>query len=301
MRFYLYVRNHGSVVQDLALHLQKSLESCGHAAYFSTKLVSGACNIIVENFGPKLVEMSIELAHRGTPFIIWATEEITGETFNVDVDESHSHYGDREHWKLRYDNFVTVAEHAAAVWVPVEALVDTYRAAVPDVPVQFVPHGFAEGYPKVAQRPESDKNIDFYFSGTPTAHRRTLLAALGEKHSVMMHHHELPEYVRRDYLSRAKVCLSLRLGPQTRLPSVSRMHGLIMNRCYTLHEQCPLPSHLDPFVVHVPWDRMRAECEEALRAPGRQARADAMRDRLRQELPMKQILPRLLDEAFASR
>lgn len=301
MRFHIFVSNHGAAVQDLALHLQKSLESCGHPTFFSGKLVAGSCNIIIENFGPRLMEMAIDLAHAGTPIIIWATEEITGETFNINVDDTSSHYGDREHWKLRYDNFATVAEHAAAIWVPVESLVEPYRDAVPGVPVQFFPHGYAEGYPRIEQRPEAQKDIDFYFSGSATAHRKSLLQALAKRHAVVSHHHEVPEYVRRDYISRAKVCLSMRLGPETRLPSVSRMHALVMNACHVLHEQCPQPSHLDRYVNHVRWDDMPGACEEALRLPDRQARADAMRERLRAELPMKDVVPRLLDEVFSSR
>ncbi len=302
MRFNLYLQNHGTVIQDLVLHLQKSLESCGHVAYFGTKLVRGACNIIIENFGPKLVEATIDLASSGTPVIVWASEEITGETFNMNVAESDSHYGDREHWKLRYDNFATVAEHASAVWVSAEPLLPAYRALVPaENPVQFVPHGYAEGFADVSQRPESQKNIDIYFSGTPTPHRKDLLARLGTKHSVLTHHAEAPEFLRREYLSRAKVCLSLRLGPETRLPSSSRIHYLVSNRCFMLQEQCPVPGHLDGVVVPVAYADLPDACAEALAATDRQARADAMLERLRRELPMREIMPRLLDEAFASR
>ncbi len=301
MRFHIFTGNHGAAVQDLALHLQKSLENCGHTAVFSGKLVAGPCNVIIENFGPRLVEMAIDLAHAGTPVIIWASEEITGDTFNSNVEDSTPHYGEQEHWKLRYDNFATVAEHASAIWVPVESLVEPYRDAAPGVPVQFFPHGYAEGYPRIEQRPEAEKDIDFYFSGSATAHRKGLLQALAARHAVVSHHHELPEYVRRDYISRAKVCLSMRLGPHTRLPSVSRMHALVMNGCYVLHEQCPQPSHLDAYVNHVRWEDMPSACEEALRLADRQARADAMRERLRAELPMKDVVPRLLDEVFSSR
>lgn len=302
MQFYIYVLNHqGSVIQDLALHLQKSLESCGHRAYFSHRLVPGACNILIENFGPQLVHYALELAASGTPFIVWGTEEITGDTFNRKVADSHSHYGDTEHWQLRYDNFLTTAEHATAIWVPVEPLVDTYRAAVPGVPVQFFPHGWAEGFASVTHRAESDKDIDFYFSGARTEHRLKLLDTLASRFSVVHHDHELPEFVRRDYLSRARVCLSLRLSKDTRLPSVSRLHNLVMNRCYTLHEQCPLPCHLDAYVEHAPWAGILRACEEAIARTDRAQRAAAHRDRLRAELPMGEIVPRILDEAFARR
>lgn len=302
MQFYIYVLNHqGGVIQDLALHLQKSLECCGHRAYFTHHLVPGACNILVENFGPQLVHYALELAAAGTPFIVWGTEEITGDTFNRKVADSHSHYGDVEHWQLRYDNFLTTAEHAAAIWVPVEALVETYAAAVPGVPVQFFPHGYADGFPAVTQRAEADKDIDFYFSGARTEHRLKLLDTLASRFKVMHHDQDLPEYVRRDYLSRSKVCLSLRLSKDTRLPSVSRMHNMVMNRCYTLHEQCPLPSHLDPYVEHVPWPGILRACEEAMARPDRAERATAMHEKLRAELPMREIVPRILDEAFASR
>lgn len=301
MRFNIFVGNHNAASGDLTLHLQTSLACSGHEAAVSTRLEPGCCNILIENFGPKLVELAIDLAFSGTPIILWGTEEITGETFNTGVADDHGHYGDREVWKLRYDNFLTVAEHATAVWVPTENLVPSYGAAVPGVPVQLFPHGYAEGYPALAHRPEADKDIDFHFSGSVTAHRTSLLAQLAQRHKVVRHHHEIPEAQRRDYLARAKVCLSLRLGPQTRMPSVTRMHALIMNRCFTLHERCPLASHLDACVTHVEPDALPEACEAALRSTQRRAQADAMLDRLRETLPMKRIVPRLLDEAFGSR
>lgn len=301
MRFNIYVGNQNSAAVDLVLHLRTSLECSGHAVSIGPRLVPGDCNILIENFGPRLVEMAIDLAYDGTPIVVWGTEEITGETFNNAVADEHSHYGDREHWKLRYDNFVTVAEHASAIWVPTETLLPTYRAAVPDVPVQLFPHGYADGHPPLAHRPESAKDIDFYFSGTGTAHRKSLLEQLARRHTVITHHHEVTEDMRRDYLSRAKVCLSLRLSPQTRMASVARMHALIMNRCFLLHERCPLQSHLDACVTHVDWEELPDACEAALAAPDRRERAEAALERLRAELPMKEIVPRLLDEAFPAR
>ena len=41
------------------------------------------------------------------------TEEITGDTFNRKVADTHSHYGDVDHWQLRYDNFRTVTRAQA--------------------------------------------------------------------------------------------------------------------------------------------------------------------------------------------
>ncbi len=301
MRFSIFTGNHNAGMHDLAEHLKHSLESAGHAAAFSRGLVRGTPNILVENFGPKLLEMAIGLAASGTPLVLWGTEEITGETFNLGVAPGHAHYDLQEMWQLRHDNFATVAEHAAAIWVPVETLVEPYGRLAPGVPVRCFPHGYTEGWPRVEHRPEAAKDIDFYFSGTPTAHRRGILEALAARHKVVSHHHEVPEDVRRDYLARAKVCLSLRLGPQTRLPSVSRMHALVMNRCFVLHEQCPQPSHLDPFVNHVAPEALLDACEGALRLPDRAGRAQAMLDRLRRDLPMKEIVPRLLDEAFPGR
>ncbi len=300
MRFNIYVGNHNAASRDLFLHLQKSLECGGQQATVSEKLVPGECNILIENFGPKLVERAINLAYAGTPIIVWGSEEITGETFNSGVADEHPHYGDREVWKLRFDNFLTVAEHATAIWVPTETLPPAYREAVPGVTVQLFPHGYAQGYPELAQRPEAQKDIDFYFSGSDTVHRRGLLKHLAARHRVVTHHHEVSEETRRDFLSRAKVCLSLRLGPQTRMASVTRMHALIMNRCYTLHEQCPLPSHLDACVEHVRWKDLPQACEAALAMPDRRERADAMLERLKRDLPMKEIVPKLMDEAFAS-
>jgi hypothetical protein len=301
MRFNIFLANHGAAAQDLALHLQHSLQSCGHTAYFSFKLVRGICNIVIENFGPKLVDLMLELADADTPLVFWGTEEITGETFNLKVEETNTHYANKEYWKLRYDNFAAIAREATAIWVPIESLVEPYSALAPGVPVQFFPHGYTDGYPRVPKRPEAERNIDFLFTGSSTEHRRNVLARLSERHSTLSHHHEVPDFIRRDFLSRAKVCLSLKLGPHTRLPSVSRIHNLLMNQCFVLQEDCPVPSHLDAFVHRAPTAELHAACERELAASDRHLKAEDMYERFRAALPMKEIVPKLLEEVFPAR
>lgn len=301
MRFVIIHSNHKAGLQDLALHLQRSLEAAGHHAGFGAQVSSGACNIMVENFTDTMAAALADAGKAGVDMLLWATEELTGETFNGALETSHAHYDNRAYWKYRYDCFVTVARHCRAVLVPVEGLVEPYSRAVPGVPVLFFPHGYAPGGDEIRHRAEADKDIDFHFSGSATAHRQAIVRRLAAKYVVETHQGGVAEPLRRDYVSRARVSLSLRLGPQTRLPSVSRLHHLLMNRCFALHEQCELQSHLDAFVEHTPGPALFEACEAALHAPDRRERAEDAFERFRMALPMREIVPGILDQVFARR
>ena len=122
---------------------------------------------------------------------------------------------------------------------------------------------------------------------------------LARQHVVVVNSQATPEYLRQDQVSRSKVCLSLRLSPANRIPSVSRLHYHLQNRSFVLHEANELPSPLDPFVLGAPPDDLIAWAEGALQLPDRRAIADSAHQRFKAALPMTTLLPPLVDEALA--
>ena len=188
---------------------------------------------------------------------------------------------------------------ADAIWVLAQSMVPGYARLFPGLPVSFLPHGYVNDFASVRQRPESERDIDFYFSGSMTEHRSKILHELARDHVVVGNDQSTPEYLRQDQLSRSKVCLSLRLSPQNEIPSVSRMHFHIQNRSFLLHEAYALPCPLDPFVVQTPSADLITWARAALDLKNRREIADGVHERFRSAMPMTQLLPPLLEEALS--
>lgn len=298
MRFSIHTGNHQNSpgIADTVLFMQCALRQCGHEARIDTSVVPGRFNIVMEHF---VDEPSIERIREGhaagARFILVGTEPIVGGTFNGGVVNSHWHYSNAPYWQLRHDNFLQMARYADAVWVLAESMVEGYRAALPGLPVVFLPHGHVEGFERFTHRPEAEKNIDFYFSGSLTDHRRTLLEDLARQgHHVVVDNQATPDYLRFEHLSRSKVCLSLRLSPENRIPSVSRMHFHLQHRNYLIHERYDLPCVLDPYVLHVPTDEWVAWASAAMQVGSRRETADAVYAKFRAEMSMSRLLPEVL-------
>jgi hypothetical protein len=302
MRISIHCGNHDNShgIADTVLFLKNALQDCGHTACISSTIVPGQLNLVMEHFVEERHLRALLDGHAaGARFILIGTEPIVGGTFNGGVEGSHWHYSNSDYWKLRFDSFKVAAALAETIWVLAESMVPGYAARFPTLPVRFLPHGHVRDFATVRQRPESERDIDFYFSGSLTEHRRRILGKLAQSHTVVTDDQGTPEYLRQDHLSRSKVCLSLRLSPHNDIPSVSRMHFHLQNRSFLLHEAYPLPCPLDPFVLQAPGDDLITWAHAALELPNRREIADSMHDRFKAALPMTQFLPPLLDEALA--
>jgi len=302
MRFFIHSGNHNNShgIADTVLLLKHALQDCGHQAAISHRIEPKHVNLVLEHFVDEASLRALIDGHAaGARYILIGTEPIIGGTFNGGVDASHWHYSNRAYWQLRFDAFKLAVGVADAIWVLAESMVDGYRELFSHVPVRFLPHGFVNGFATVQPRPEAERDIDFYFSGAMTEHRQRILAALARQHVVVVNNQATPEYLRQDHVSRSKVCLSLRLSPANRIPSVSRLHYHLQNRSFVLHETNELPSPLDPFVLGAPPADLIAWAEAALQLPDRRAIADSSHQRFKAALPMTTLLPPLVDEALA--
>jgi hypothetical protein len=301
MRFFIHTGNHDNShsITDTVLFLKAALQDCGHQACISHRTEPGHLNIVLEHFVEERQLRALLDGHAaGARFILVGTEPIAGGSFNGGIDDKHWHYSNQAYWKLRFDAFKIAAALCDAIWVLAESMVPAYAELFPHVPVRFLPHGHVNDFATVRQRPEAERDIDFYFSGSLTEHRRSILGALSRSHHVVYNDHGTPEYLRQDQLSRTKVCLSLRLSPQNRIPSVSRMHFHLQNRSFLLHEAYELPSPLDSFVLQSPTDDLVAWALAALEVPNRREIAEGAYRQFKAALPMTRLLPPLLDEVL---
>jgi len=302
MRFSICSGNHGNStsITDTVTWLQRALQECGHRADINTGIEPLAVNILIEHFvDEKSLRDLLEGRRKGARYLLIATEPIVGGVFNGGIENQHWHYGNTDYWKLRFDAFKIAARMAEEIWVLAESMLPAYAQLFPDVPVRFLPHGHVDDLATVRQRPERERDIDFYFSGSMTEHRRRILSELARQHVVVVNDQTTPEYLRQDHLSRAKVCLSLRLSPRNCIPSVSRMHFHLQNRSFLLHEAYELPSPLDPFVLSAPSDDLVTWALGALELPNRREIADSMHDRFKAALPMHRLLPPLLEATLS--
>jgi hypothetical protein len=303
MRHFIHCGNHSNSngIADTVLLLKHALHDCGHEASISHRIEPGHVNIVLEHFVDEQSMRAMVDGHAaGARYVLIGTEPIIGGTFNGGIDASHWHYSNRAYWQLRFDAFKLVARMADAIWVLAESMVDGYAELFPQLPVRFLPHGWVSGFATIDQsRPESERDIDFFFSGSLTDHRKRVLAALARRYHVVHMVPAAPEYLRQDYLARTKVCLSLRLSERNSIPSVSRMHYHVMNRNFLLHERYDLPCPLDPFVLHADTDELLHWADAALQLPNRRAIADAALEKFKAALPMTRLLPPLLQDLCA--
>ena len=250
MRIYIHCGNHDNSpgIADTVMFLKNALQDCGHTACISHSIVPGQVNIVMEHFVAEQHLRALLDGHAaGARFILIGTEPIVGGSFNGGVEGTHWHYSNQAYWKLRFESFKLAAKLADAIWVLAESMVPGYAQLFPELPVRFLPHGHVNNFATVQQRPEPERDIDFYFSGSLTEHRQRILRTLALTRTVVTNDKSTPEYLRQDQLSRSKVCLSLRLSPHNDIPSVSRMHFHLQNRSFLLHEAYALPCPLDPF------------------------------------------------------
>ena len=300
MRFSIHSGNHDNSVgiTDTVSFLKCALRDCGHTAVLSHEIDTRAINIVLEHFiEERHLRPLLEGHAAGARLVLIGTEPIVDGTFNGGIDGKHWHYGNRAYWQLRFESFRAAAALCDAIWVLDESMVAPYQALFAHVPVRFLPHGWVSGFATIDQsRPEAERDIDFFFSGSLTDHRRRVLETLARRHRVVHTVPSTPEYLRQDYLARAKVCLSLRLSERNSIPSVSRMHYHLQNRNFLLHERYDLPCPLDPFVLHADGDELLHWADAALQLPNRREIADAAFEKLQAALPMSRLLPPLLQD-----
>lgn len=306
MHFQLIFNNQafGLYCEDHFLLIQHLLESIGHSA--DCDHIFGSHNIILENFNAQQVSLIRGICSQGADVIVVATEFITGRTFNDMADgaisgqEDPGHYAKRPYWKERYDHFLCVAEVSRAIWLTTDhpEQIAAYRAIVPShVPVIPLPYVHCPSFPRVT--PRSVQDVDVLLTGTETPYRMSIVQSLMNQGLRIVYSPYLPEYIRRPYLARSKLCVNIRQSPGWRYPSLMRYWYHLNHGQRVVTERCPVPCSLDPYVLAVHPAELAAFIKEYT-ASGRWA-ADAIEayERFVAERPCRPAAERLLDLTFS--
>jgi len=299
-RIYIYTGNHGhgAGINDLVMMLRNGARDCGYDAVASHQPVPGEWNILIENFGEERQEHFIRSKWTpGTRYIFLCTESLTGRFFNDGMVGGHWHYSDTTYWRKRFDSFRRLLDLTDELWVLAESQVAAYSAAFPGKQISLLPHGWVSGMATVQHRPESEKDLDFFFSGTLTPHRISILEALDKHYRVAFSPQAGADYLRMDLLARTKVCLSIPLSPGNHVPSVSRMHYHLQNSNFVLQQKYVEGCELDSYVLHAPADDFIDWAQASLTLGNRRELAQAAHDRFRDELPMSRFMAPLLASA----
>src|SRR5262245_35044157 len=120
MHFRIFWPNHDDSIQteDQFELLRLLVDAVGYQAYYDHRLTfPDCCYLVVDHFTDQNAHVIDRL--RAIPFILVATEHITGETFN-DFGNLGKHYSDRGYWQNRYRYFMELAPYARAIWCAVD-------------------------------------------------------------------------------------------------------------------------------------------------------------------------------------
>jgi len=297
-RIYIYTGNHGhgAGITDLVMMLRNGARDCGYDAVASHEPVPGEWNILIENFGEEYQEKFIRSKWTpGTRYIFLCTEALTGAFFNDGMVGGHWHYSNTNYWRKRFDSFRRLLDLTDELWVLAESQLNAYCTAFPDKKISLLPHGWVSGMATVQHRPESEKDVDFFFSGTLTPYRIKILQALDEQHRVAFSPQAGADYLRTDLLARTKVCIAIPLSPGNRVPSVSRMHYHLQNSNFLLQLKYAEDCELDSYVLHASANDFVDWARAALDINNRREIAEAALSRFQAEMPMTRWLAPMLN------
>lgn len=207
---------------DVIRLLQGALESLGHPCTISQNtLERGRINILVGLHNvqtPDLVREALTGDHR---MVLLQTEIVTGKSFNHVTTDA------------RFEQvFLPIARRAVAVW---DSSVDNQAALrTHGIEAEILRFGYDPTLEDIRHKPEKD--IDFFFYGSLTPHRKAVLSkldALGYRVAVMF---DAPSIYRNDRISRAEIVLSMRQSEEMAHLPHGRILYLVNNRCLVVGE-----------------------------------------------------------------
>lgn len=297
MNFNIVYGNHGGnpAVEDYLTLLRLTVEAAGHSAHFGEGLEVDHVNLILELFSPMNWAAFREVHEAGIEYIIVATEMITGGTFNALDFRGVHHYSNTTCWKERYDAFLLWSQHAKAIWLATsdKRQLDVYREKT-GTPTCELRMPFFKDFHPLEHR---TKDIDVFFSGSPTDYRKGVINHIRRSANVMHIGGYAARFIRDDYLSRSRVTLDIRLCKEYEQLSQMRVWYQLMNRCPVIAERPKLDAYLSPYVMQTTAEDMPTVCEYVL-ASDYQRHFAGMFEKFQDETDAKKESSRIMEETF---
>ncbi len=259
--------------------LRAGLTELGHRVTIADETVyQQAINIFWENFFPGMGE---KIKRTGITYGIVATEIPFGETFNGRSDGL---------WPLRWKGFPEAAKGASFIWTMVESTVPFYSQFAPTA---FVELGFSELL--IPPRQQKEPEIDFSFFGLKTPYREKIINELKKRAKVKCSKKFLTADQVSDLIERTKIGLSFKQSENWPIPSPTRLgrhlmakRGLVTEYTEVLTRQAELVSVVpkEGDFVDFALEKLKTWREDA----------EAAFERYRKEMPMKEIMERLIEQ-----
>lgn len=270
---------------DLLRLLQAGLESLGHPCTLShNALEPGRVNVLVGLHNLQTADQVRELLATKERTVLLQTEMVTGATFNdVPIED-----------RRMAEVFLPVARRAVAVW---DGSKDNQRALREHgIEAELLRFGYHPAIEDICHKTEKD--IDFFFYGSVTAHRREVLAklsALGYRVRVIF---DAPVVFRNDLLSRAEVVLSMRQSEAMAHLPHGRILYLVNNRCLVVGESGREQEALEDVFLWSDPDDFVELCRETRSRADRRAVAEEHFERFRAR-PITEFLAPLVESLAA--
>lgn len=303
VQFNFLLSNHSGnsfvLLEDLLRPIVVGLQEAGHhVVTYSTEIVMAPrVNVLVEFFrDAQFVDTLIELKKQlGAGFAL-------GLVCTEDLDDPHI-------WHLsgadRRANLLRLLPHADFLWtlVPVQSYVKL-------CPVERVAH-LRYGYsgrlrPACHVADPGERDIDVLIYGSPYKYRMPIaesLAASGLRCEFTINAAQppflegWPRYLADEMLSRAKVVVDMRRGPEVRYLSVTRIAAAVHGGCAVVAEAFDTSemAALYRYTTPAAYDEIAETCRRIIASGDYVTRGQAALDRFSAETSMRDNLTAALD------
>jgi hypothetical protein len=252
---------------DVIRLLQGGLESLGHPCTITRNaLEAGRINILVGLHNVQDPDLVKDALSSDRQIVLLQTEMVTGRAFNqASTDE-------------RFDKvFLPVARRAIAVWDSSTDNLAALRAM--GIEAEMLRFGFDPALSEIRHKPERD--VDFFFYGSLTPHRKAILGKLDAIGYRVRWLFDAPPIYRNDWISRSEIVLSMRQSEaMSHLPH-GRILYLVSNRCLVVGESGREQEPLEDVFVWSDPEEFIELCRETRARTDRRALADEMHERFR--------------------
>ncbi len=284
--FHFCTANHNQMgrasLNDQAEMFEAGLLDLGHRVTFSDHTVEpAAINIFWECFSPAAVKRMAALT---VPYGIIATEIPDGTGFNWRREKK---------WLTRYEGFKTVAARAAFIWSAYEAAMPFYESFCPSV---FVDFGFSERL--IPSYSHQVPIHDFSFYGLSTPYREHAIDKIRRHANVQWPKTFLTPQQVGELIGQSKIGINFKQSEGWPVPSGTKLMRLMMAKRGVASEYVPVATRQGEIAGICPPDVDFADYALELLHGDYKARADAVFERYRAELPMAAILERAIDHTI---